>query len=113
MDLATMDFLWKVLMTLINLGIGVYLFWERHNDATARRIDRMEKEVDDRMDEHSSRLSRLETQVSQLPDHADMGDLHERINIVTRGVDTISGELTGIRTTLHLIHTHLLSGGKS
>lgn len=113
LDYAALDFWWKVVLTLINLAIGVYLFWERHNNATTKRIDEMETRLDDRLDDHANRLAKVEAQVEALPDHSDIGDLHERINAVERAVNTMAGELTGIRTTLNLIHQHLLNGGKS
>lgn len=106
-----MDFWWKVVITVLNLAIGVYLFWERHNDSTSKHIDTMESDIDKRLDNHASRLAKVEALVESLPSHDDLGDLHERINHVSSGMDRLSGEMTGIKTTLNLIHQHLLSGG--
>lgn len=106
-----MDFWWKVAITILNLGIGVYLFWERHNDGTTTRISQFEKNTDERLDDHATRLAKAEARLEGLPDHNDIGDLHERINHVGSGMDKLTGELTGIKTTLHLIHEYLLKGG--
>lgn len=110
MDYAAADFWWKVFLSVINIAIGVYLFWERHNDGTKNRIDRMEADIDTRMDDHSSRLAKVEARIDLLPSHDDLGDLHERINDVAKGLNTITGEMSGIKTTLGLIHQHLLNG---
>ena len=104
--------------------IGVYLWWERNNDRTQSRIEglkedvgarlkRLEIDSDTRMDDHSARLAKIETRVDQLPGHEHLGDLHDRINDMARGVNLLTGELSGVKTTLNLIHQHLLNGGKS
>ncbi len=111
-DYTAADFWWKVCITTINMAIGAYLFWERHNDGTRRRIDDMETDLDTRMDNHASRLSRVESRIEMLPGHEDLSDLHERINDVSKAVHTLYGETTGIKTTLGLIHQHLLNGAK-
>lgn len=112
MDYTALDFWWKVSITLLNMGIGVYLFWERHNDSTSRHLDTMEHDLDTRLDNHASRLAKVEASVALLPDHDDLGDLHSRINEVSSGMSNLTGELSGIKTTLNLIHQHLMSGGK-
>ncbi|MDP2830180.1 MAG: DUF2730 family protein [Sulfuricellaceae bacterium] len=112
MDYMAADFWWKTAITVINMGIGAYLFWERHNDVTQRRIDTLETDLDGRMDNHAMRLSRVESRIEMLPSHEDLSDLHERINEVSKAVHTLSGEMSGIKTTLGLIHQHLLNGGK-
>lgn len=111
MDYTAADFWWKVFITVINMGIGAYLFWERHNDVTQRRIDALETGLDERLDGHAVRLSEVESRIEMMPSHKDLSDLHERINEVSKAVHTLYGETTGIRTTLGLIHQHLLNGG--
>lgn len=110
MDYTAMDFWWKVFITLINLGIGVYLFWERHNDGTRRRIDGLETDLDGRMDGHATRLARVEARVEQLPDHNDLAALHSRVTEVAGSVHRLGGEMQGMKTVLNLIHEHLLNG---
>lgn len=63
------------------------------------------------LDDHAVRLSELESHLEMMPGHKDIGDLHERINEVSKSVHTLTGEMTGIKTTLGLIHQHLLNGG--
>lgn len=112
MDYTAADFWWKVFITVINMGIGAYLFWERHSDGTTRRIAAMETDLDTRMDNHASRLARVESRIETLPNHNDLTALHERINEVSKNIHTLTGEMTGAKTTLGLIHQYLLNGGK-
>ncbi len=106
---GALDFWWKVGITLINLAIGLYLFWERHNDANKRRIDTMERDVDDRLDDHGARLAKIEAKLDDMPSHEDIGHVHDRITRLGEDVKLITGEMTGIKTTLNLIHQHLLN----
>lgn len=112
MDYTAMDFWWKVVITLINLGIGAYLFWERHNDGTRRRIDDLETDFDARIDVHASRLAKVEARAENSPTHDDLAGIHEKINRVDTSISALSGEFAGVRNLLNTIHQHLLTGGK-
>lgn len=109
-DYGALDFWWKVAITLLNLAIGLYLFWERHNDAGKRRIDSMERDMDTRLDNHGARLAKIEAKIDDMPSHDDIGHVHDRITGVGENVKLMTGEMTGIKTLLHTIHQHLLNG---
>jgi Protein of unknown function (DUF2730) len=111
MNYEAYDFWWKILLTVINLGLGAYLFWERHDESIKKRLDKMDSEVDARLDNHASRVAKIEARMEVLPSHDNLGDLHDRINDVSSGMNTMTGELTGIKSTLSLIHNHLLNRG--
>lgn len=51
----------------------------------------------------------LETEVRHLPDHDDLGELHEKVNQVANVMGEMKGEMHGINRTLTLIHESLLS----
>lgn len=112
MDYTAADFWWKVAITLINLAIGAYLFWERNNNATANRINTMEKGIDDRLDGHDGRLMRVETQVKHLPQIADLEKLYERVRTVDHTTTKMEGEFQEVRRTISLIHTYLMTKEK-
>ena len=106
---SALDFWWKVAITLLNLAIGLYLFWERHNDANKRRIDTMEDDMDTRLENHGARLANIEAKLGDMPSHEDIGHVHDRITRLGEDVKLITGEMSGIKTTLNLIHQHLLN----
>ena len=111
MDYTAADFWWKVLITVMNMAIGVYLFWERNNNATKNRIDTLEEDMDDRLDDHSGRLMRVETQVKHLPQVADLEKLYERVRTVDHTTTKMEGEFQEVRRTLGLIHSYLMTKG--
>lgn len=113
LDYSALDFWWKTSITLINMAIGVYLFWERNNDATSRRIDHMEADIDHRLDDHAGRLARVETQVEHLPQVADVEKLYERVRTVDLRTSHMEGEFREVRRTLGLIHEFLMMKDKS
>lgn len=91
--------------------IGTFLMWlDRRADKTTERVDAAVKTVADlkaeaeqRLDDHSTRLARLEAATSKAPTHADLSDLHEKINSVAGTTREIQGELRGISDSLRLI----------
>ncbi|MHB1053513.1 MAG: DUF2730 family protein [Thiobacillus sp.] len=113
MDYTAADFWWKVTITLMNMAIGVYLFWERNNNATKNRIDELEGDVDKRLDDQGSRLMRVETQVQHLPQVADLEKLYERVRTVDHTTTKMEGEFQEVRRTLSLIHSYLMTKDKS
>lgn len=112
MDYSALDFWWKVSITIINMAIGLYLFWDRKNDATTKRIEKMEGEVDRRLDDHGGRLMRVETQVEHLPKVQDMEKLYDRVRTVDQRTGHMEGEFREVRRTLGLIHEYLLTRDK-
>lgn len=91
--------------------LGTFLMWlERRADKTAEHVDAaiktvaaLKAETDQRLDEHSTRLARLEAATAKAPTHADLSDLHEKINGVAGTTREIQGELRGISDSLRLI----------
>lgn len=93
-------------------GIGVWLWIINRNDSTNQRINGLENVLDSRLDNHAQRITSLEAHSKTAPTHDDMGDLHERINTMAKGVDTMAGEFGALRRTVDTIHNFLLNGGK-
>lgn len=111
LDYTAMDFWWKAFITVINLAIGAYLFWERHNDETKRRIDSLENAVDTRMDEHSQRMASLESDTKHMPTHSDIGRLYERVTAVDRSISRMEGEYKSQSDILRMILNQIAQKG--
>lgn len=106
MDIETAKFAFQIAQFALTCGVGFYVYMSNKDKVTNDRIGSLQEDLDVKLDGHSERIARLETG----PTHADLGDLHERINSVAKGVDTLTGEFHGVRTTLNLIHDYLLKG---
>lgn len=90
------------------LAIGVWLYLEKRSDRTNQRID----DVEGVLDEHGTTLATLRANAASAPTHGDLGDLHDRVTEVAKGVSALTGEFVTVRNVLQLIHEHLLRGGR-
>lgn len=106
MDLEIVKTALMVINMLGTLAIGTWLYLEKRSDKTNARIDDAEKTLKG----HATKLAKLEVGSENAPTHADLGDLHERISAVAEGVSELTGEFSGVRRTLDLIHEYLLKG---
>lgn len=109
-DYSALDFWWKTSITLINLAIGAYLFWERHNDATSKRIQHLETDVDKRLDNHSRQLSRIDEHLKHVPTDNDLNVIHQRIDALLSEFKEVKGEFHAANHMLKVIHQHMLNG---
>lgn len=110
MNYNALDFWWKVAITLINVGVWLYLYLVNRNRVTNERIDKLEEGVNKRLNNHTDRLARLEQDARHAPTHDDLKRLHTRIDEVNNSLKRLEGEFSGANHTLSLIHEHLLNG---
>ena len=57
---------------LITGAIGVYIYLVNKNDATNKRIAKVERDSDLRLDDHEGRITTMEAAMKFLPTHTDM-----------------------------------------
>lgn len=119
MDYTAADFWWKVAITLINMGIGWYLWWERRSDATNMRINKIEDSMANALNQMADRLTSVERDTSHAPTHNDLSKLCERMNgveyrlgeridTVGGAVKRIEGESSAQTRILNLVYESLL-----
>jgi hypothetical protein len=107
-DYSAWRFWFDVLQLIGVLFIGVYTWIVNRSKANRTAIDR----VDARVSRVQDRVTLLENDVRHLPDHDDLGAIHDKVNTVASGMSHIQGELHAINRTLNLINEHLLNGAK-
>lgn len=99
---------WRFLFDLLVLaGLvvhGVYTWVMNGSKANQAAIDQVGEDVSG----VKRRLDVLETEVSHLPDHSDLGTLHEKVNQVASVMGEMKGEMHGISRTLTLMHESML-----
>lgn len=81
-------------------------------EAGKKHWDDQFADIDKQLSDHRERIGRLEATAENSPTHDDLSDLHDRINGISEGVSTLSGEFKGAKHTLDLIHEFLFNGGK-
>jgi hypothetical protein len=98
-------FFGDLLMGAVVTANTLYTWFANRSRVNKAAIDSLEKEL------HGirGRVGVLESEVKHLPNHDDLGDLHEKVNRVAHGMERMGGQLDGINRTLGLIHESLLS----
>lgn len=112
MDSAALKNIIDVAQFLLTGGIGVWLWIINRNDSTNHRINGLENVIDKRLDDHAQRITSVEAHLEVAPNHDNIGDLHERINAMAKGVDTMTGEFGALRRTVDTMHQFLLGRAK-
>ncbi len=90
------------------LAIFVWLLSRQH--VTAERISQLEADIDERLDKHGDRLTRLEVSAGAAPTHEDLKRLHQRLDSLNGELHNLTGQFKITNETLLLIHEHLLNG---
>ncbi len=103
--------------------IAVYVWISKRDSVNNKRftvlekdlstsLDDLEKKVDARMDNHSERITKVETECDHAPSHADLGQVYDRINEVSDQVANLTGGMEALKRSVDMIHQHLLNEGK-
>lgn len=131
LDYEALDFWLKFANLAATAGIGIYLWLSRRHAVTNERITTlessamakigkvedslgaqlvgMERDIDGRLDDHATRLARLEQDQRHAPTHDDLKRIHARLDDAAREIANISGQFDGASRTLALIHDHLMN----
>lgn len=93
-----------VVEAFVIAALFVHTWIINRTKANRAAIDR----VDVRVSELTERVTLLERDVRHLPDHDDLAELHEKVNVIASSLGKIEGELSALVRNLSLIHQHLL-----
>lgn len=99
LDYSSAQFWFDVLQTLVMVFVAIYTYMANRSKVNKKAIEQM-----------GERVNKVEIQIKHLPDHDDIGALHDKINGVNSTVSTISGQLNAVHHTLSLINEHLING---
>jgi hypothetical protein len=92
-------------------GVGFYAHILSKNKATTDRMERLETEIGQRLGVHSERLARLDSLMDQMPNHADLGKLYDRLNDQSRDVARMAGEMAHMNDNLRMLLHQLKKEG--
>ena len=91
-------------------GLAFYIHLINKDKATTDRMERLEGDLVQRLSQHSDRLTKVESQLSNMPSHTDLGKLYDRLNDQSRDVARMAGELSQINDNLRLLLRHAKEG---
>lgn len=113
----------EVFLFVWNLGVSGWLWLGRSHKATLKRIDEVEANFGERFSTYEQRclvkherITRLESQIGEMPSHDDLGRIYDRINAVSGDVREMKGTLEGTAKSVDRLHRYLLEhdrGSKS
>lgn len=84
-------------------GLGFYAHLIGKNTAITLRLDEMEETLSGEIKKHAERLARLESNHANAPTHADLSNVHDKMNRVTESCSRMEGQLLGIVDAQRLI----------
>lgn len=108
MELGWLDFLWKVVITILNFAGWVWMYLSSRDKVTNARISTLQEEIDVKLDDHGTRLTSLERTQELGPTHEDLGKLHGRIDELSSLLKRSEGESNAQTRILNLVYESLI-----
>jgi len=104
---------------LLSLGaISITTWIMNRTKATKNAIEQVREENDKAIREQqksvnelAGKIDLLEREISHLPNHDHLSELHEKVNAVNSTLHKVEGEMKGINRNLSLILESLMQGG--
>jgi len=91
-----LDVIYKIAMAVF----GIWLYLDRRNDRTNLRISQLEERIDGRLDTHTERLTRVETELTKQPTHDHLAEVYREIRKTSDAVATMAITLAAMQATL-------------
>lgn len=108
MDYSAAKFWFDVIQTVLIGVIGLQNWLGKRQAVTEATIDRLENDLDSKLDAQSERLTRVEQDLHHVPDHNDFKRVHQRLDNVNGELKELKGEFHSVRRTLEMIHNYLM-----
>lgn len=114
---------WPVLLFVLNF-LGIWVGWsvrkgvatqedlKSHAETTRKQLDDHSGETNRMISAVQQRLTHLEARIEHGPSEDDLRRLHARLDDLNGGLAKLTGEFSGVRSTLELLHEFLLEEGK-
>lgn len=84
-------------------AVGFYAHLIGKNTVITTRIDTMDEALKGEITKHAERLARLESDRANAPTHADLSNVHDKMNRVNESCSRMEGQLLGIVDAQRLI----------
>ena len=103
MDHDTAKFIFDAAQTALIAVIGVMNWLDKRQRVTAVTIERLEDNIDQRLDSQIVRLTRLEQDVKHAPTHQDMAEMYRELRKLSDSIAVMNGNLASARATLESV----------
>lgn len=100
----------EIVQAVVTVALWLYVRGVNRHRATTDHIERLAETMDERMDAHEGRLTRVEEKLRHAPGHGDLAAVHTRINELSGAIRELVGVMNGVQRSLSrvedvLIHT--------
>jgi len=118
-DSETARLLWDIGQTLLIGAVGLHQYLIARDRVRREQLSRLEETVDARVEEHQTRIVRVESMLQQVPKQTDCHASHQRIARLEQArehapnkvdlervharIDDVSNGLAGMRGELHSV----------
>jgi len=82
------------------VAFGIWMYLARRNDKTNVRITKLEERLDERLDTHTERLTRVETELTKQPTHDHLAEVYREIRKTSDALATMAITLAAMQATL-------------
>ena len=90
----------------------VWVYLSNRHRVTVSKIDSLEKDTHKRLDNHSTRMTCLESDVKHLPSRAEINSLVDKIEKMNALLSRVEGRLEGINRAVDLMNNYLINKDK-
>jgi len=113
---------WTMLLFIMNFSLALFVAISNRSKAAADELKAMKTDLQNdikqskdaisrRIEQHSERLSRIESDIENAIGVEDMKAIHRRVDEVLANSKMMEGQLSVIADNLKDIHNIMLSGG--
>lgn len=96
---------------LVSTGLWLFVRNSARHDKIDQRFAEMEANVDERLDDTSERLTRLEERVQLSPTHLDVGRVYDRMNALAVGQSETKGAVDNLSATMRQFMSRIIERG--
>ncbi len=100
MNIEIAKFGFDVLQTLLIAAIGIMNWLNNRQRVTSETVTKLETGIDERLDDHTERLTRLEQDVKNAPGHDDLAEIYREIRKLAETMGIINAALSAQTSTL-------------
>jgi len=97
-------FLVDLAQTVVIAIIGVMNWLHNRQRVTNDTINRLQNNIDERLDKHTERLTRVEADMRNVPNHADLAEIYREMRTISATMATINAAMTSNAATLKALN---------
>lgn len=95
--------MFDVVQTVLICIVGVMNWLNTRQRVTTQSITGLKEGIDERIDHHAERLTRLEQDFKNTPGHKDLAEIYQELRSMAKLMSDINANLAGQQSTLSAV----------